>query len=73
MDQYLDSASDVTAELFGPDSGIPWWAWVFVLIALFWKVIMPQPQSVRELADERDAAMLDELDGLDGGGKKAKK
>jgi hypothetical protein len=63
MDQYMDSASDVTGQLFGPDSGIPSWAWLFVLIALFWKVVVPQTKSVRELADDRDAEMLAQLDG----------
>jgi hypothetical protein len=72
MDQYMDSAYDVTGQLFGPDSGIPSWAWLFVLLALFWKVVMPQTKSVRELADDRDAEMLAQLDG-DKDGKKSKK
>jgi hypothetical protein len=71
MDQYMDSAYDVTAQMFGPDSNIPPWAWAFVLIALLWKVVMPQSKSVRELADDRDAEMLASLDG-DEKGKKDK-
>jgi hypothetical protein len=57
----MDSAYDVTAQMFGPDSNIPPWAWAFVLIALLWKVVMPQIKSVRELAD-RDAEMRASLD-----------
>jgi hypothetical protein len=59
----MDSAYDVTAQMFGPDSNIPPWAWAFVLITLLWKVVMPQTKSVRELADDRDAEMLASLDG----------
>lgn len=69
----MDSAYDVSAQLFGPDSGIPSWAWIFVLIALFWKVVIPQPKCGRELADERDAAMLAEAMGDTGKDKKGKK
>ena len=34
MDQFVNTAYDVTSQLFGPDSGIPWWAWGLVLVAL---------------------------------------
>lgn len=67
----MDSAYDVTAQMFGPDSNIPPWAWAFVLIALLCAVVMPQSKSVRELADDRDAEMLASLDG-DEKGKKDK-
>jgi hypothetical protein len=70
MEQYLNTAYDVTTQLFGPESGIPWWAWGFVVLALFWKVAIGNPKSVREVAEDRQNAMLDELTG---GGKKGKK
>jgi hypothetical protein len=72
MDQYMDSAYDVTGQLFGPDSGIPSWAWLFVVVALFWKVVVPQTKSVRELADDRDAEMLAQLEGNEKGKKNKK-
>ena len=72
MDRYLDSAADVVAQLFGPDSGIPPWAWLFVVLALFWKVAVPEPRT----AEDRDETMLSAMfDGADGkkGKKKSKK
>ena len=33
MDQFIDTAYAVTSQLFGPDSGIPWWTWVLVPVA----------------------------------------
>jgi hypothetical protein len=72
MNQYLDSAYDVTSQLFGPESGIPWWAWMFVLVAMMWKVLVPEPKTARQQADDRERMILAELAG-DGGGKKGKK
>jgi len=71
MDQYFNTAYDVTTQLFGPESGIPWWAWAFVLVAVFFKVLVPQTSTAREATEERDAMMLDEF--LGDGGKKGKK
>jgi hypothetical protein len=71
MDQYLNSAYDVTTQLFGPDSGIPWWAWVFVLVAVFFKVLVPEPKTARDATEDRDAMLLAELMSEDG--KKGKK
>jgi hypothetical protein len=68
MDQFLDTAYDVTSQLFGPDSGIPWWGWGLVLVVLFWKVLLPE----RKTAADRDAAMVAAMTG-DGDGKKGKK
>jgi len=34
MDQIMDDAYTVTSNLFGPESGIPWWAWLFVVVQL---------------------------------------
>ncbi|WP_250002429.1 hypothetical protein [Actinoplanes sp. M2I2] len=69
MDQYLETAYDVTSALFGPSSGVPWWAWMAVLVALFWKVAVKEPKSVREAAAERDDLMLGQMFS-DGKGKK---
>jgi hypothetical protein len=69
MDQYIDSAYDVTTQLFGPESGIPWWAWGLVLVALFWKVLLP----ARKTAADRDAALVAAMTGDADGGKKGKK
>ncbi len=70
MDQYLDTAYLVTTQLFGPASGIPLWAWALVLLAFFWKVLVPEPKTARQ-TDDRDAMMLSELFGESG--KKGKK
>ena len=68
MDQYFTTAYDVTTQLFGSASGIPWWAWLFVVLTVFWKVVVPTPKTV----EDRDEAMLDDLFG-EGRGKKGKK
>ena len=73
MDQIMDNAYTVTSNLFGPESGIPWWAWLFVLAAIMFKFLVPEPKTVRDIADERDQMMLNELLGAGEGGKKGKK
>jgi hypothetical protein len=73
MNQMLDDAYTVTSNLFGPESGIPWWAWLFVLAAIVFKFMVPTPKTNRDIADERDQMMLTELLGVGGGGKKGKK
>ncbi len=70
MDQYINTAYTVSQALFGPDSGIPWWAWIALIVALFWKVLVPEPKTTAE----RDEMMLEQLtDGMDGKKKKGKK
>jgi hypothetical protein len=74
MNQIVDNAYTVTSNLFGPESGIPWWIWLFVIGAIIFKLLVPVPKTVRDLADERDQALLQELLSKDdGGGKKGKK
>jgi hypothetical protein len=73
MDQALDKAYTVTSNLFGPESGIPWWAWMAVLIAVFWKVLIPEQKTAQQRAHERDEQMLAEIFTAEGGGKKGKK
>ena len=72
MDHFITTASTVTAQLFGPDSGVPGWAWILVLVALFWKVLIPEPKTVRELGAERDDLMVSAMF-EDANGKKGKK
>ncbi|WP_433300268.1 hypothetical protein ACQP2F_02610 [Actinoplanes sp. CA-030573] len=71
MNQIVDDAYTVTSNLFGPESGIPWWAWVFVVAAIMFKMLFGDPKTAREVADERDQMMLGELIG--DGGKNGKK
>ena len=71
MDQIVDKAYTVTSNVFGPESGIPWWIWLFVIAAIMFKLLVPAPKTVRDIADERDQMMLSELLGADG--KKSKK
>lgn len=73
MNQMVDNAYTVTSNLFGPESGIPWWAWLFVVAAIMFKLMVPAPKTNRDIADERDQMMLNELLGGGGGGKKSKK
>jgi hypothetical protein len=75
MNQIVSDAYDVTSQLFGPESGVPWWAWIFVLVALFWKLVIREPKTAKETAEERDRAMLTEIfeSGAGKKGKKAKK
>jgi hypothetical protein len=75
MSEAINTAYDVSGQLFGPESGIPWWAWVFVVVALFWKLAVPEQKTARLTAEERDEQMLTELFGTQDGkkGKKAKK
>lgn len=75
MDQVLDKAYTVTSNLFGPESGIPWWAWIFVLLAVFWKMLIPEQKTTQQRADERDEQLLAELFAGEGGksGKKGKR
>jgi len=74
MNQIVDNAYTVTSNLFGPESGIPWWIWLFVIGAIMFKLLVPAPKTARDLADERDQLLLQELLSKDdGGGKKGKK
>ena len=72
MDQFVNTAYDVTSQLFGTDSGIPWWAWTIVVVAIMWKMFLPD----RKTAQDRDAAMvaaMTEGGGAGNDGKKGKK
>ena len=71
MNQFVNGAYDVTSQLFGPDSGIPWWAWVLVLVGLMWKFLVPE----RRTAKDRDTALVAAMAGSEGGksGKKKDK
>jgi hypothetical protein len=68
MDQFVTTAYDVTSQLFGADSGIPWWAWTVVVVAIMWKMFLPD----RKTAQDRDAAMVAAMT-EGGGGKKGRK
>ena len=57
----MNSAYDVTSQLFGPESGIPWWAWVVVAAAIFWKIAVREPKTADEQAHERDEVMLNSM------------
>jgi len=70
----VDNAYTVTSNLFGPESGIPWWIWLFVIGAIMFKFLVPDPKTARDIADDRDQMLLQELVGKDDqGGKKNKK
>ena len=68
MNQFVDGAYNVTSQLCGPDSGIPGWAWMLVLAALVWKLLIPE----RRTAKDRDTALAAMMIGA-GTGKSGKK
>ncbi|AEV82506.1 hypothetical protein ACWT_1488 [Actinoplanes sp. SE50] len=41
MDSAVDMAYRVVEALFGPDSGIPWWAWLAPIAILFARLLYP--------------------------------
>ncbi|GAA2666877.1 hypothetical protein [Actinoplanes palleronii] len=83
MDNASDVAYQVVDALFGPDSGIPWWAWVAPIIAIFavflYPVMFPEAAAAEAETDRRLAEFRRERAGKgkskDTGkkGKKAKK
>ncbi|GIF01482.1 hypothetical protein [Paractinoplanes rishiriensis] len=73
MNEIADTAYNVTSQIFGPESGVPWWAWMFVLVAMFWKVAVSEPKTAQEAAEDRDRALIAEIADGNGGGKKGKK
>jgi hypothetical protein len=66
MNDIFGTASTVSDQLFGPNAGIPWWAWMFVLVALLWKLGLPEPKAVRSPAEDRDGALLAAMSGKKG-------
>jgi len=69
MKQFVDGAYNMTSQLFGPDSGIPGWAWMLVLAALLWKLLIPE----RRTAKDRDTALAAMMIGGSGNGESGKK
>ncbi|WP_127499969.1 hypothetical protein [Actinoplanes solisilvae] len=61
MDQYLETAYQAATALFGPASGVPWWAWMAVIGLFFWKVAIKEPKTARQDAAERDDIMLGQM------------
>ena len=41
MENAADVAYRVITELFGPDSGVPVWAWIAPLVMIFGRLLMP--------------------------------
>jgi hypothetical protein len=68
MDQIMNNAYELTTQLFGSDSEIPWWAWLLVVAAIVWKMVIPE----RQTAGDRDAALVAAVAG-DGDTKRKKK
>ncbi|MCU7723058.1 hypothetical protein ODJ79_04970 [Actinoplanes sp. KI2] len=78
MNQFVDNAYVVASNLFGPESGIPWWVWVFAVGAIAFKLFIPVPKTARDLANEHERRVYEDLvfsERAKGGrnGKKAKK
>ncbi|GIF04495.1 hypothetical protein [Actinoplanes siamensis] len=82
MDNAVDTSYRVVEVLFGPDSGIPWWAWtapIFLVFArLMYPVMFPETAAAEGETDRRLAEFRRERDGRgkqskDKKGKKGKK
>ena len=69
MNNFVNNAYDVTSQLFGPDSGIPWWAWLLVVVAVSWRFLVPE----RRTAKDRERTMAAAMIGVGSGGKAGKK
>ena len=68
MNNFVNSAYDVTSQVFGSDSGIPWWAWLLVVVAVSWRFLVPE----RRTAKDRELTMAAAMIGV-GGGKSGRK
>ncbi|BEL09170.1 hypothetical protein Q0Z83_073610 [Actinoplanes sichuanensis] len=69
MDTAVEVSYGVVGMLMGPDSLVPWWAWLAPLAMVFLKLL--SPVLVPEVAEARWGS---EQDGKDSGnGKKGKK
>ena len=38
---HIEQAYRVASELFGPDAWVPWWAWLALLVMIFWGLLVP--------------------------------
>jgi hypothetical protein len=45
MGAALAVAVELTSELFGPQSPVPWWAWVALLAMIFMGLLLPTQQE----------------------------
>ncbi|WP_229073860.1 hypothetical protein [Actinoplanes sp. DH11] len=50
MDDALDVSYQVVDGLFGPGSGVPWWAWIAPLVLVFGKLLMPSAEPATTAA-----------------------
>ncbi|GAA4599597.1 hypothetical protein BJY16_003133 [Actinoplanes octamycinicus] len=79
MDSAVDDAYQVVEALFGPESGIPWWAWMapimLLLGRLLYPVFFPEAAAAEAETDRRLAEFRRERDGKgkDKDSKKGKK
>ncbi|GIF11763.1 hypothetical protein [Actinoplanes teichomyceticus] len=82
MDDGVDMPYRVVGALFGPESGIPWWAWLAPLILIFAKLLYPvmfplaaaaEAETDRRLAEFRRERNGKNRDNAAGKGKKGKK
>jgi hypothetical protein len=73
MDSAVDDAYTVVEALFGPESGIPWWAWLAPIILIFarmmYPVMFPGAAAAESETDRRLAEFRRERDGKGGKGK----
>jgi hypothetical protein len=61
MDTAVEVSYDVVGMLFGPDSLLPWWAWLAPLAMIFLKLL--SPVLVPEVADARRGSEKDSKKG----------
>ncbi|BCY06462.1 hypothetical protein [Actinoplanes sp. L3-i22] len=67
MDSAVDDAYTVVEALFGPESGIPWWAWLAPIILIFarlmYPLMFPEAAAAEAETDRRLAEFRRERDG----------
>jgi hypothetical protein len=72
MDTAVEVSYDVVGMLFGPDSLLPWWAWLAPLAMIFLKLL--SPVLIPEVSDAKWASEKDsKKSGKSSKGKKAGK
>ncbi|BCJ45208.1 hypothetical protein GCM10010168_70090 [Actinoplanes ianthinogenes] len=77
MDSAVDDAYQAVEALFGPESGVPWWAWLAPVIVLFgrllYPVVFPEAAAAEAETDRRLAEFRRERNGNGKGKEKADK
>ncbi|MFI5494616.1 hypothetical protein [Actinoplanes sp. NPDC051859] len=53
MEAYIDPAYEWVSAMVGPQSVVPWWAWVAGIVMILMAVLAPGMAAAGRLEDER--------------------